>query len=411
MKKWKMRSIVGIVILIAAAAGGLSMFKAVQAETVTVKKTNVTATVEEKGRVVSLHTANIFSEVQGKVKKVYVDEGDAVTQGKLLAEIDGGDLEAQITQLAGELKAIEGSGEAAQSMGGAGQVKQLEMALEQAQLSFNQTKSDYDRTQRLYNEGAVPFAQYEQAKTGLETRQKALMQAEAALVAARKQSRGSSLQTAGQRESIQARLNHLREQVNKTKITAGGNGVVFVKKIKAGDYIAPGAMLFTIGNAERVKIEAYVSTKDRVNLRTGNAVTVLFKLPGEDKELPGVITKIAPAAEERESALGILEDKVKVTLELKQYPQGIPVTPGTNVDVTFTTQMVRGVPAISNEAVFTDQEQDYVWVVRNGKATIVRVETGVEGDELVEIRSGLAEGDAVVLNPHQQELKEGVKVK
>lgn len=411
MNKGKKRGIIAAVILVVLAAAGLSLFKSVEAETVTVKKTVVRATAVEKGEVVSVKTGNIFSEVQGRVKKVYVEEGDAVAPGKVLAEIDDAELNARIAQLEGELKSVEGSGAAAESTGGAEQVRQRQLALDQAELAYNQAKSTYLRTQKLYDQGAAPLAELERTRTDMDTARKAVDQAKAALAAAKKQSRGSSLQTQGQKESLRAQLDNLNKQKAKARILAADTGTVFAKKIKEGDYVSPGTMLFTVGNAGRVKVETYINSKDRANLRTGDEVTVAFKTPGKDVEAAGVIVKIAPAAEEKVSALGIAEDKIKTTVELKKYPEGLPVTPGTMVDVTLTTQQARNVLAIPKEAIFTDEGNDWVWAVRKGIVALVQVETGVEGDDLTEIKKGLAEGEAVILNPHQPELKEGVKTK
>lgn len=411
MNKWKKRGIIAAVIVVIAAAAGLSLFNSVAAETVTVKKTTVKSAAIEKGQVVSARTGNIFSEVQGRVQKVYVEEGDTVAAGELLAEIDDAETVAAITRLEGELKAAEGSGTAAESQGGAEQVRQRQLALDQAVLAFNQAKSTYLRTQNLYNQGAAPLADLEQDRTDMDTANKAMDQAKAALTAAQKQSRGSSLQTQGQKESIKAQLDNLKKQKAKARITAGKAGMVFAKKIKEGDYVSPGTMLFTVGNAGQVKVETYVNSKDRAGLRMGDEATVAFKTPGKDVQAVGVIQKIAPAAEERVSALGILEDKIKVTVELRKYPEGLPVTPGSTVDVTLTTQQIRNVLAIPKEAVFADEGKDYVWAVRKGSAVLVQVETGVLGDELTEIKKGLSEGEAVILNPHQQDLQEGVKIK
>lgn len=132
---------------------------------------------------------------------------------------------------------------------------------------------------------------------------------------------------------------------------------------------------------------------------------------GEDIETAGVITKISPVTEERTSPLGIVEDKIKVTVELKKQPEGINLTPGRTVDVTLITRQAGGVLAVPKDALFTDKGEDFVWVVRDGVASIARLEKGIEGDDLLEIKRGVSAGQDVILNPHQTGLKEGIKVK
>lgn len=409
MKKWSKRILIGIGIVVVLAAVGLAKFKPLDVDTQTVRKGKVTASVVEKGKVVSEATEDTVSEVQGKIKDIYADEGDMVTKGKLLAVVDTAELEARMAQLEGELKALKGMERV--SPADSNQVRQHQLAVEQAGIAFERARSDFDRTQNLFMEGAVTALEMERAKAELETSRKALAQAEAALALAKQQSRGSKLQYQGQRESIQAQLKHMGEQKAKARITANRDGVVFTKHVKAGDYVNPGSKLFSIGTRAQVRIETYINSKDMANVRKGDKVGVVFKVPGEDIKLAGLITRIAPVTEERTSSLGIIEDKVKVTVELDKYPDGIQLIPGMTVDVVVVTREAVNVPGVPKDAVFTDQGKDYVWVVRKGSAVLVQVRKGIEGDELVEVKSGLTEGEQVIMNPHQTELKEGIKVK
>ncbi len=409
MNKWTKRGTIGLVIVVVIAAG-LSKLKATPVETTPAQKKNVTATVVEKGKIVSTKTVDIYSERQGNVKAVFKDTGDLVTPGTLLATLNDQDLVAQIAQLEGELKAITGLERVAQANPLSNHVKQQQLAIDQAKISLKQATANYTRTQQLYAEGAVNAAELELAMADLETKQKAVAQAEAALRSLKEQSQGNRLQYQGQRESAQARLTSLKSQLAKTNIVAEQQGIVFAKKIKSGDYITPGMLLFTLGNTNNTEIETYVNNKDMTNVRKGNQVTIAFKVPGADLKVSGKIRKIAPVAEEKVSALGIIEDKVKVTVKLLQKPAGIPLTPGMTVDVTVVTQEADQVLAIPKDAVFTENGHDYVWIIKQGTAQIVQIKKGIEGDELVELKQGLAENAVVLLNPHQADLKEGLKV-
>lgn len=411
MAKWKKWGLIGIGAALVIGIAAQALFKGVEVDLAVVRKGNVVATVTEKGRVVSKDTGDIYSEVQGKVKTLHVDAGDTVKKGALLAELDVSAIDEQIARLEGELKAVRGSEESAELQGAGSQVKQQQLAVDQARVALNQANSAYSRLQKLYAEGAVTLAELEQARTDQAAARKTLEQAQAALAAAKKQSQGSALSFQGQKESLTAQLSYLRSQKVKAGITADRDGTVFVKKIRAGDAVAPGDLLFTVGSLGRVNIEAYVNAKDMANVKKGDDAAVVFKEPGEDIKASGVITKVSPVTEEQTSALGIIEDKIKVTIDLKQLPAGINLTPGRSVDVTLITRQAKGVPAVLKDAVFTDKNADYVWVVRNGAASLVRVETGIEGDDLTEIKKGVAAGEDVILNPHQTGLKEGIKVK
>ncbi|GAB4263819.1 efflux RND transporter periplasmic adaptor subunit [Thermincola ferriacetica] len=407
-KKWIYAG-VGLLVILGLISS--VAFQAVDVDTYTVQRTDVVATVWETGKVVSDSTEDIYSEIQGRVKAVYVDTGDSVEKGKLLAVIDVGELDTQIARLEGELKSVEGQEQTALSQVDSNQIKQQELAVEQARVALGLAKANYERIKELYAQGAATRVELDQSEADLATRQKAVSQAEAALASLKKQNKSSLLQYEGQRESLQAELRHLQGQKAKSRVTADRDGIVFTRKVKEGDIVSPGSLLFTVGRRGKTKIEVYVNNKDMMRVNTGDEVKVIFRVPGEDVEVKGVIDRIAPAAEEIISSLGIPEDKIKVTVNLKEKPAGIRVIPGATVDVVVTTQKATDVPAVPKEALFSDKGEDYVWVNRQGKAAIVKVQTGVEGDDLVEIKSGLKEGDRVLLNPHLPELKEGIRIK
>lgn len=407
-KKW---FIIGAVVAIVLILGVAAKFKAVQAAKVSAVVTDVTSTTVEKGTIVSDNRAEIYSEVQGKVKAVHSDEGQTIKKGQVLAEIDGSNIESQIAQLDGQLRATEGTEQATSYQNGQNQIRQQQLAVEQAAVALNLAQTTYDRMRTLFEQGAVTLSDLEQTKADLDTKKKSLEQAQSSLKSTQGQSQGNKIQFQGQKESILAQLAQLRTQLSKTRIVADEDGIVFARKIKIGDYVTPGTMLFELGSKAAMKIETYVASKDTAYLKPGDEVSVTFKLPGQDDAATGRIAKIAPTAENVVSALGLSEPKIKVTVELPTLPAEVKVIPGAAVDVTLTTRSLRNVLAIPKEAVFSDNGKDFVWVVANGTAALTQVQKGPEGDDLTVIKSGLVKGDVVLLNPHQQDLQPGVRIK
>ncbi|MHB8984105.1 MAG: HlyD family secretion protein [Carboxydocellales bacterium] len=270
----------------------MNSLKALAVETQVVTKGKVTASVVEKGKVVSEVKVDIFSELAGKLKEIKVDEGDRVTKGQLIAVIDTTDLEARIAQLEGEYKAVQGMERV--SPADNNQIKQQQLAVDQARISFEQAELDLDRTRQLFAAEAVTAQELEQAKAGLESARKTLAQAEVALAMAKQQNQGNKLQYQGQRESVQAQLKQLREQKTKASIVAQVEGVVFTKLVETGDFVNPGNKLFSLGPIGKMKIETYLNSKDMAYVGEGNEVGVVFKLPGKEIKLAGKISKIAP---------------------------------------------------------------------------------------------------------------------
>lgn len=411
MKKISRKQIIiaGAVLLIGALA--LSTYlKAVAVEAVEVKRQAVAATVTEKGKVTAPASQEIFSEGTGKIIKIFAEEGDQIKAGNILAQLDTSDIDAQISQVEGEIKALQGGVLTSPGVGRS-QVQQQQIAVEEARTALTQAQKEYNRTSNLYQEGAATQAEFDQAQNNMEIKKKALAQAEASLKVTQEQNQGTSLQYQGQKESLEAKRRSLQNQKQKNTIVSSSSGTVLNKEIKQGDYVTAGQKLFSVGDTKNLNIETYLITRDVYNVRKGDQVRVVLNTPGgKDIYTEGKIAKISPATVEKTSALGVVEEKVKVTVELIKVPQGINLFPGMEVDVDITTQKAEGVMAIPTEAIFSDKGENYVWLIQDGKAKTIQIETGIEGDVLTEIKEGLKEGAVIILNPHDPGLKENVRV-
>ncbi len=410
MKKMGKKYLAVIISLLVVAGIWAAGRAPVDLETAVVKKGTVRATVTEKGRIVTEEYVNIYAEIPGNIKKVLVKEGQHVLQGALLAEIDSREIDAQIARLQGELTAAKGA-EISSPAGSAGLLQQQELALEEAKAALKQTRVNYERIKNLYDSGAVTYVELEQAEADLESKQKSVGRTEAALDSVQQQIKGNKMQYLGQKQSMNAQLSHLRDQKEKARIEAEASGVVLMKNVEAGDFVNQGSPLFKMGDTQTFKVETYINTRDIANIKKGSFASVVFKVPGKDVEVQGIVINVAPAAEEMPSALGISEYRVKVTILMEKVPSGLVVIPGMEVDVRMTVQEAKNKLFIPKEAVFTDKGKDQVWVVRKGSAVPVEVETGIEGDESTEILAGLSKKEIIILDPHDEKLKEGIRIK
>lgn len=416
MKKWG-KWIIGIVVISILVAYSYSS-KVVNVDTTSAKKAVVFSTVTEKGKITATDKRDIYSEIQGKVKQVRVDIGDEVASKTLLAILDVSDLEGQLAQLAGEMRALQGSQKAATQQLTNNNIKQQEALVIEAKIAVVSAKSNYERLQNLYAEGAVTAVDLEQAKTELDISKQSLAKSQAALSQSNAdtsqlnwQKSGINTQYEGQRQSLQAKINYLAQQKLKGKIFATDSGMILAKNINTGDFVNTGTILFSVGKTDSLSIETFVSSKDLANIHKKDNVDVIFKLVGQDIKVGGTITRIAPVAEEKTSALGILEDKVKVNIELIKKPEGINLIPGMMVDVILFTNKTTEVIAVPKDSVFADAGVDFVWIVESGKAKLTEVIKGIEGDDTVEIKRGLNDGEHIILDPHNVLLKENIAVK
>ncbi|MDW7672379.1 MAG: hypothetical protein SCM88_11920, partial [Bacillota bacterium] len=123
----------------------------------------------------------------------------------------------------------------------------------------------------------------------------------------------------------------------------------------------------------------------------------------------GRVDRVAPTAVETISALGLEEQRVKVTIEpMPDDPSRL--FPGVRLDVRFITDRQENVMAVRKTLLFSYEDGEALWVVENGLARIRPVVTGFENDRDVVIDSGLEPGDRVILSPQLEGLSEGKRI-
>lgn len=351
----------------------------VAVEVAKVARGDIQVTSTLTGRVEAETEVPVPAKLSARVVAVRVRVGGKVEAGQVLVELDKKDVAEQVRQAEANLKVAEASlppasGESAAAAG-------ARVALESAQ-------ADLKRIESLKEQGLASEQAWEQAK------------ARAAGAAAQYQAVLDQERAAQARyEQAQAALELARSQLENATVTAPIAGVVASLPVQAGQTVGPGALVATIVNMERVKIEVNVPEKDVVHLKEGQAAEVrIASLKG--KEFTGKLTSLAPAADPKtRSFLG------EVTLENPGYV----LKPGMFAEVRLATETRRGVVVVPQDAVILEGDKQVVYVVSDDKAHRREVKLGLGNDEVVEVLSGVKEGEDLVVTG-QDYLEDGVPV-
>jgi RND family efflux transporter MFP subunit len=223
----------------------------------------------------------------------------------------------------------------------------------QAQAAYNNAKLQYDRIRRLYDASASTQMEMDQATLGLETAQAGLKAAEAM-------------------ESY-------------TRITAPIAGQVVEKKINLGETALPGQPILRIEDNRNLRLEVTVREKDILHIRPGEKVKVqIDAMPGKDLE--GRISQVVPAADVRTHSFMVKVDVPAQTgLITGMYGRAFFST-GSREAVLVPKDAVAAISGITG-----------VYIVgADRKARFQMVQVGEERGGLVEVLSGLNDGDRVV---------------
>jgi RND family efflux transporter MFP subunit len=322
-------------------AAGTAAFGAAPVKVFKVRRERITEKLTYTGTLEALNKINITPEVGGKIAVIHVQEGDRVTKGQLLAE-----LETESIRL---------------------QLKQAEAAVAVAEASHADALRNKERMDRLIKENAVSEQQREKIQLAFDA-------------------------ASAQLEQARAGLNLARYALGVSLMKAPFSGVVASKNAEVGDVINPmmggfgggaGGVL-TLMDYSKVKLEVGVSSEDigRVNKGQG-AILRVGSHPGRD--FRGAVRVVNLTADPQSKKFG-----VEVVID---NPDGA-LRPGTFGDLVFEVQSHENALVVPQIAVL---ENSYVFVVEGGKAVKKTVALGIQNTTMIEVLDGLAEGDPVVV--------------
>jgi HlyD family secretion protein len=370
-KKWKF--IFGAIILVGSIGFIFNqMTQGLQVTVQKVKAEDFTRSFSEEGVVVAEGEHTIHSLYTARIERLLVQEGDRVEEGELLAVLEDAELNYSLAELEASLSG-------------------LQVELEQARENQARTERNYKRVLSLYESEVVPEIELEEAEGQLN-------QAVAAVAGIESQQR-----------AVTSQLERLRHQIADYRIHAPVSGVVTNLTAEGKGLATPQVPLLTLLNREGRQVEVRILTRDVYEITPGMPVNLIFKLTDQDLKFTGEVTRIAPYAEGSLSALGLEEERVKVTIA-PEMPAGIKIDPGYKLDVEFITEVIPAALVVPKTVLFTYAGEDALFVVEEDRAQVCPVTIGAETRREAVITSGLEEGDMVILDPQLSGLSEGVKV-
>lgn len=411
-KKWK-RILGGIAALTILGMIASQSLQPLRLELLEMRKRDIAQTFTEEGLVASASEHPISTVAGGKIVRIPVVEGQKVEQGALLMEIDSRELAFQADQLRAQLKSVRGEEVKILRESYPAELVKQQAGLERAKGDQEAARKNFDRISALYDAGAVSSLEYENAQKALKEAENAAAAETAvleALLAQNKPGAGAVLYYAGLKESLESQIESLTYQIDQYTIEAPARGTIAQLSAKEGETAAPGTQVMTLLQQGLFKVEAFVLTEDADDLQNGMQVTLIQDKLDKDIAFPGTVSGIAPSAVKKTSALGLEEQRVKVTV-LPDVPAGTTLRPGYALDIEFKTAEEKDRLVAPKTAVFSYQGGDAVWVVRKGKASIQPISKDFENDAEIAVTEGLQEGDLVVLDPRAEGLKEGKKIK
>jgi RND family efflux transporter MFP subunit len=320
-------------------------------------------TVSLPATTTAFEAANIFARTSGYIEKRYVDIGDQVKAGTLLAEIIAPELDHQISEAQATLK-------------------QDQATLHQTEASRDLARVTNARDSGLVKQGWLTLQQGDNDRLTLAAQESAVGVAQSNIAAQ------------------EAQIKVLGQEKDYQRVVAPFDGVVTQRYIDNGSLVQSGStMMYTMMHSNVIRIQLYVPQDEAFGVEPGvKAVVHVPEIPNRD--FPGTVTRIARALQPGSRTL-LTEIDVP-------NPDGA-LSPG--IYCVVDLHIPRKTPSfvVPADAIIFNENGLHVAVVRNGAVRLQKISIARDFGKQVEVREGVAAGDLVVLNP-RVDIANGSKV-
>jgi HlyD family secretion protein len=303
--------------------------------------------VRASGRIEARQVTLAPKEIQGRIKRLYVDEGATVAQGQVLAELESNQLDARYAGLRANLANIDAqirqasidvSYTATSTSAGVAAaqaaVNGARALIDKANAVLAQARIEHERTLNLYNGGIVPKSTLDQADMSLQTSEadavaaaNALAQAEGNLAVAKasrqtvdlKRQQVSVLRET--RRSVQAQLAELEANLAERIIVAPANGTILSRPVEVGNVVSPGSPIFVMVDMNRLYVKVYIPEPDIPKIKLGDPADVTVDaFPG--RTFPARVSRIYQQAEFTPKNVETQEERLKLVFGVElSFPQ------------------------------------------------------------------------------------------
>lgn len=359
-------------------------------DTATVERGSLQVIVEEEGETRVAETYVVSSPVAAFVRRIELDPGDPIEQGQAIAR-----LEPPRTALLDPRSAAEARGRVDAAAAGHAQALRN---VESAEAAAAEADEERVRVENLYESGSATRQRLTQARSAAEQARANVGAAQAAVRAA-----AGELDAARAAATIGTAAG-AQPGIAQTLRSPVAGRVLAVHRESAGQ-VNPGEPLVEIGNVGNLEVHVDVLSQDAVRIAPGTRV--LLEQWGGADGLEATVRRVDPQGFTAVSSLGVEEQRVTVVAQLPSTPAGLGA--GYRVLARFIVWEGDNVLIVPTAALFRTQGGWAAFVVEGGVALRRDVEIGQQSGLAAEVRSGLREGEEVVVHP-ESDLADGARV-
>lgn len=441
--------LLGVVAVLAIAAFIKQRSKP-KGEAVTVEKVEkrtIKETVSASGKIFPVTEVKISSDVSGEVVDLYVEEGDSVVAGQLLARIDPDAYQSQVERGQAGVRSAQ-----AQAANARSQIETLRAQKEQIEAQLANARVIHTRNEKLRKDGVISEADFDNSLANLRALEANLRSADANIRASQESVKAAEFQI----QSAEAGLRELQTSLRRTTIYAPKGGIVSKLNIEKGERVVgtiqmTGTEMMRIADLSQMEVRVDVSETDIPRVSYNDLVDVEVDAY-IGRKFKGRVTQIANSATSAGAVASLTSDQVtnfevRIRIEPESYQDLItkqksyPFRPGMSATVDINTQTLTDVVSVPIQSVTTREKEnsktktpkpgngeedetetqidlndlrEVVFIAVGDSAKMITVTTGIQDDTYIQILSGLKGDEEVISAPYtaiSRTLKDGMLIR
>ena len=344
--------------------------------------------VSGDGALFPLDQANVMSKIAAPVQKFYVDRGDHVKQGQLLAVLENRDLIAAAAESRGAVEQAESNLRATEGATVPEAVVKAQTDLESASEARDNAKKVLDSREQLFKQGALAQRQVDESRVAFSQADSQFRAAQEHLKTLQTVSKEEQVKgAAAQVQSAKAHLDSQETQVAYSRVVSPISGIIADRPLSAGEMANPGTPLLTVMDISRVVARINVPQAEAPTVKVGQTATL--SQPDSKDEVEGKVTVVSPAADPNTTT-------VQVWIQIDN--PGERLKPGMAMHAAIATEVYKAATVVPVAAILPGEEGGTaVLAVSSDNIAHKRtVKLGVREGNQVQILSGANPGEEVV---------------
>jgi HlyD family secretion protein len=432
---WILVGLVAVIALLVGLkkAGVIGKEEGLEVTSEKVQLKTITESVNASGKVYPEIEVKVSPDISGEIVNLFVEEGDKVTKGQVLAKIYADIYSSQRDQVTASVNQVKA------------QYENVKAALSGMKTSYENSKASYERYKKLFAEKIVSRAEFEQTE-------QAYRSAESAYNSAKETIKSGAAQIQG----ANAQLARAEKDLARTIITCPMDGIVSLMNVKKGERVVgtaqmTGTEMMRVADMKSIEVRVDVGENDITKVKIGD--TALVEVDAyNNRKFKGIVYKIANPITSNATGVVASAEVANYKVHIRLFPDGyadlvkdnniFPFRPGMTASADIQTKSKVNVIAVPLNAVTTrdkegegketkvsttktddkaapkaDNTDDLTEVVfvlqKDNKVKMVKVKTDIQDLNYIEV-TGLKVGEEVITGPYSvvgKTLKEGTLVK